>query len=307
MAIQIECPGCKAILQIADELAGRQGKCIHCGHRLTVPTSAPDGAAVVPGSPLLIEASPEAMVQELHHRGGSGLLVVFEPSADGSYDLADVPEHRLRCIVTEDIDQERFAQLLAGLGKRFGGKKNGGGPAAAPEDQPYDLKGDQLGMTLDEFRRRYARSVAGSPQRLPLCSDEAWGADRATLHVQPWHQAVGIVHARVDLPAEDDSPTIAGVKTELMLYHFVDGRLYRISAQFPTDLFHVVDKALVDKYGPPAREAKEPRQLEWENRVSSIVLSRGTVHPRTPSVLNLIHKELLTETESRVPKAAEDI
>jgi predicted Zn finger-like uncharacterized protein len=306
MAIQIQCPGCKAVLQVDESLAGKQGRCIHCGHRLTVPASG--GASVLPGSPSLSDASPEAMVRELYQRGSSALLVVFEPSADGSYDLADVPELSLRCIVTEDINQERFTQLLDGIGKRFGGKKKSGITAAvSPEDQPYELKGDRLGMSLEEFKKRYARSVEGSPQRLPLCSDEAWGANRATLHVQPWHRSAGIVHARVDLPAENDSPTIAGVKTELVLYHFVDGRLYRISAFLPTDLFHQVNESLVAKYGPPAHETKEPRQLVWENRVSSIVLSRGTVHPPEASTLHFIHKELAQAADSRVPKAAEDI
>lgn len=303
MAIQLECPGCQAVLQIADELAGRQGRCIHCGHQVTVP-GVPDAPAV-PASPLS-GVSPQAMVQELHRRGESALLLLFEPAADGSYNLADVPEGSLRCIVTEDIDQQRFAQVLDGFAKRFVGKKKNGGPGGT-SDQPFDLKGDRLGMTLDEFKRKYARSVAGNPQRLPLCSDEAWGADRASLQIEPWHQTAGIVHARVDLPAEDDSPTIAGVKTELVLYQFVDGRLFRILAHFPTDLFHVVSKALVDKYGAAARETKEPRQLEWENRVSSIALARGTVHPPEPSTLQLIHKTLAQTASARVPKAAEDI
>jgi hypothetical protein len=304
MAIQIECPGCKATLQVDESLAGKQGRCIHCGHRLTVP--AVGSTSVAPGSPSLGEASPEAMVRELYQRGGSALLVVFEPSSEGSYDLADVPEISLRCIVTEDINQERFAQLLDGIAKRFGGKKKGQAPAPL-EAQPYELKGDQLGMTLAEFKQKYARSVEGSPQRLPLCSDEAWGADRAALHVEPWHRAAGIVNARLDLPAEDDSPTVAGVKTELVLYHFVDGRLYRISAFFPTDLFHVVSDALLKKYGQPTHETKEPRQLVWDNRVSSIVLSRGTVHPPEASTLRFIHKQLAQIADSRVPKAAEDV
>ena len=37
MFLRIECPGCKAILQVEEALAGKQGKCIHCGHRIIVP------------------------------------------------------------------------------------------------------------------------------------------------------------------------------------------------------------------------------------------------------------------------------
>ena len=39
--MQLECPNCKATLQVPDEMAGKQGKCIHCGHRLVVPGAKP--------------------------------------------------------------------------------------------------------------------------------------------------------------------------------------------------------------------------------------------------------------------------
>ena len=42
--MQIECPRCKATLQVPDELAGKQGKCIHCGHRLVVPENPDDSS-----------------------------------------------------------------------------------------------------------------------------------------------------------------------------------------------------------------------------------------------------------------------
>ena len=53
---------------------------------------------------------------------------MFEPSAEGSYDLADVPDAKLKCIATEDVNQAKFAQLAASFGKRFTAKK----PAAKP-------------------------------------------------------------------------------------------------------------------------------------------------------------------------------
>ena len=34
MFLRIECPGCKAVLQVEESLAGKQGKCIHCGHKI---------------------------------------------------------------------------------------------------------------------------------------------------------------------------------------------------------------------------------------------------------------------------------
>src|SRR3990172_558072 len=101
------------------------------------------------------------MIKELHERRKSALLLVFEPSAEGSYDLGDVPDAKLKCVATEDINQARFAQLVASFAKRFTAKRpaakpaaNGlepsvvgklGGVAQGP-DEPYELKGDPLGM-----------------------------------------------------------------------------------------------------------------------------------------------------------------
>lgn len=301
MPLKVECPGCKAILQISEQLAGKQGKCIHCGHLLTVPMPGGNETA----SPTLSEATAEAMVRELHRRNESALLLLFRPTKKGSYDLAEVADADIKCIITEDINSRRFAQLIPSIGKRFNPKKTG--PATKGTlDQPYELKGDRLGMSLTEFKERYARFASDGRQDLPLCSDQSFGA-RADLQAQAWHRPAGIVHARIDRPEEGDSPTVAGVKTDLLLYQFVDSQLYRISAFFPTDQFHVVNEAIAQKYGLPSREIKQPREVIWENPLSLIVLTRGTVHPRTPSAMHLVHKELLAAAESRTPHGAEDI
>lgn len=321
--LQIECPGCKAVLQVEESLAGRQGKCIHCGHKIVVPRK--DGVPVPPPPPVpfLTEASPEAMVRELHDRKKSAILLVFEPAADGSYDLSGVPDNKLKCIATEDINQPRFAQLVASFTKRFAAKPQPSAPTApsaaqsssgdwgtatSGPDQPYELKGDRLGMSLADFKERYARfSPLTGQQELPICSDQPGYVGKAELHSEAWHRVAKIIHARVDNPNEDNSPTVAGVKTDLMLYQFIDDKLFRIWALFPTDLFHVVSDAVTQKFGPATHESKQPRELGWENAVSRIVLARGAVHPRTPSTLQLVHNELLEVAESRTPKGAADI
>ena len=134
MPIQIECPGCKATLVVDDSLAGKQGKCIQCGQRLIVPakggpaTAVPSKASVsnigAMGS-TLFEATPEAMARELFRRQQSAMLLVFKPSVEGSYDLADVADADLKCIVTEDINAARFGQLVAGFVKRFAPRRKG--------------------------------------------------------------------------------------------------------------------------------------------------------------------------------------
>jgi hypothetical protein len=339
MFLRIECPGCKAVLQVEEALAGKQGRCIHCGHKIVVPGGSdlpdvplpPPPPAYQPPSPppsppspppvqFLTEASPESMVRELFDRRKSALLLVFEPGEDQSYDLADVPDSKLKCIATEDINQARFAALVESFGKRFAPRRSArpnptAGPpsgigqlgGAAGADPLFELKGDRLGMHLDDFKKKYARFNNDGRQDLPICSDQGWGAGRTELHSEAWHRHAGIVHARVDNPSEDNSPTIAGLKTDLLLYHFVDGVLFRISAYFATDQFHIVSDAVLKKYGPPTRENKQPRQLIWENPMAMIDLTRGSVHPRTASTLNLVHKQLMMMAESRAPRGAADI
>jgi hypothetical protein len=335
MFLRIECPSCKAVLQVEEALAGKQGKCIHCGHKIIVPsTSGPAVSVPVPPPPpvpFLTEASPEAMIRELHERRKSALLLVFEPSPEGSYDLADIPDAKLKCVATEDINLERFAELVGSFGKRFmirkPAPKSDPAVAAAPAapaspqgsmvgklsgtvqgpDEPYEIKGDWLGMTMADFKKKYARFTPDGRQDLPICSDMPGYIGKADLHGEAWHRRANIIHARVDNPLEENSPTVAGVKTDLFLYQFVDGQLFRISAWFATDLFHLVSEAVLQKYGKPTSENKQPRELYWENNVSKIILSRGTVHPRTYSSLHLVHKQLAALAESRAPRASEDI
>jgi hypothetical protein len=306
MPIQIECPGCKAIIQVADELAGKHGKCIQCGHRVTIPARA-QASNLGNVSPAVFEATPEVMVRELYRRQQSAMLLVFPTPEDGSYDLAKVADGDLKCIATEDINQSRFAELVTSFMKRFGPRKQGA-PARQPttEELLYQLKGDRLGMSLEEFKQKYHRQVEGG-YKLPLCSDTAFGANKAALHAEPWHREAGIVNARVDLPAEDNSPTVAGIKTELLLYQFVDGKLFRIAALFPTDQFHIVSEAALSKYGVVTRETQKPRQLVWENPLAWVTLTRGSVHPRESSILELVHRELQLLAASRTPTAAADI
>ena len=97
------------------------------------------------------------------------------------------------------------------------------------------------------------------------------------------------------------------MKTELLLYHFIDGQLFRISAWLPTDLFHLVSEAAIKKYGPVTSETQRPRQLIWENPVSSVTFTRGSVHPPEPSTLVVMHKELAKAAEARAVRGVSDI
>jgi len=302
--LQVECPGCRQQLAVPPEFAGRVGKCPHCGHRLTIPGPPKASAGGLSGT--LFEATPESMLREIFRRQQSAMLLVFPTPGDGNYDLSNIPDGELKCIATEDINQARFAQLVGGFIQRFAPRKKGQAAAPSPEELLFELKGDKLGMPLEEFKTKYAGGAEGG-QRLPICSDTAWGANKASLHSEQWHLKAGIITARVDAPAEDNSPTVAGVKTELLLYQFIDGKLFRISAWFPTDQFHSVSDAAAKKYGPATRESQKPRQLVWDNPLATVHLTRGSVHPPEPSLLQLEHKQLTELAASRAPTAAADI
>jgi len=92
-----------------------------------------------------------------------------------------------------------------------------------------------------------------------------------------------------------------------LLYHFIDGKLFRITVELPTHEFHTVSEGALKKYGPATRESQKPRQLIWDNEVAEVVLTRGSVHPPLPSVLELVHKQLDELAATRAPTAAADM
>jgi hypothetical protein len=258
-------------------------------------------------SPSLSQATAPDMLAEIARRKKSAVLVVFETPDDASYQISRRPEANVRCYRTADMSDVQVMQVLGELGQMTQGQRNAkGGLGLRPDaEAPFELKGDRLGMTLVEFKQKYARTVGGV--KMPYTSDSFPGQANPSLWSEPWHAAAGIVHARVELPSEGNSPTIAGVKTDLFLYQFVDGKLYRITVLFDTEAFHLVREAMVQKHGPPTQEFKERVELAWENSVSTIRVVRGTMRPKKSSSLLLIHRQLQGLAEGRTPQRDEDL
>jgi hypothetical protein len=127
---------------------------------------------------------------------------------------------------------------------------------------------------------------------------------------ESWHAAARIVHCTIEFPFENRSgikQTVAGVKIDLLVYKFVDGRLFQISAYFDTREFDRMRAPLIDKYGEPWQEEKKPVKLIWWNGCSTIILSRGTISPQVWSTLDFSHDELISIVASRVPDRTEDL
>jgi hypothetical protein len=268
----------------------------------------PSAPAVSASAPLFQVGIPDMLV-EVQRRKKSAVMIVFETPPPGeSYEISKRPEANVRCYRTGDMNEAQVMQVLEQLGHMSKGMQNQkGGIGLQPEGAPlpYELKGDRLGMTLEEFKAKYARNAGGVV--MPFCADSCAGQAIAALNSEAWHVGAGLVNARVDLPSENSSPTIAGVKTEQFLYHFVDGRLYRMTVHFDTEAFHLIHAALVQKQGPAVKENKERGELWWENGVSTIHLIRGAMYPKKASRLIYFHNQLQKSAEGRAPKRETDL
>jgi hypothetical protein len=248
------------------------------------------------------------MLAEIYRRKKSAVMVVFETPADSSYQISRQPEANARVYRTPEMSDAQVMEVLEQLGHMSQGMRNQkGGIGLQPEGAPppFELKGDRLGMTLNEFKTKYARQAGGI--QLPYCSDSCPGQANPTLWCEPWHAAAGLVNGRVDLPTENNPPTIANVKTENFFYHFVDGKLFRMSVLFDTEAFHLVHEALIKKHGPPQRKFEDRMEIIWENGVSTIKLIRGMMRPKKASSLLYIHNQLQKIAEGRTPQRATDL
>jgi hypothetical protein len=306
MPIQIICPECNAMLQVDEKLAGKKGKCPKCAMVVEIP------GADCSNSPfaqrLLHDASPREIINELFRRRKSAVLALYDSPAATAYKLSELSNTKIDCLGTEDMNIDQLRQVLQDLAN-LANSENAGGMGIETEDkeQLYELKGDQLGMTLDEFKSKYERKIGGLPQPMPWCSDSSPNQELEGLFAEDWHAKAGIVHGRIDLPNESRSPTIGGVDTERIIYQFVDSHLYRITAFFDTEQFHVIRKCIIKKYGQVQQETDRPAELIWKNNRSSIKLIRGHVRPKRASLLHFVYDQLLKVAEQRKPSQEDDI
>lgn len=172
--------------------------------------------------------------------------------------------------------------------------------------QPWAFKGDQLGMSLADFRAKYHRTVEGDDRCAPFCSD---GSRNVYLLSEPWMAEAGIVHCSTYFPFERDGDrtptTVAGVPTECVVYKFIDEQLFQVFLAFATDFFGDVLAALEAKYGE-ADDSERNRHFMWTNYVSMINLQRGKIRPAEASILTFSHIKLGARAIDREPGPAID-
>jgi hypothetical protein len=153
--------------------------------------------------------------------------------------------------------------------------------------QPYELKGDRLGMSLAEFKARHYRKV-GKKGHAPFCSDE--GAAEVQKTRPPFVDCA--LFARYEVPDSLDRlpsyMTVANLNPWSYLFKFYEGQLFEIEVAFitlgpPEDLMSTYRRlydALISTYGPPTTSEKRLRKNRynedfeivlptWQNGVST--------------------------------------
>lgn len=131
----------------------------------------------------------------------------------------------------------------------------------ANADEPFGLKGDQLGSTLADFQKRHA-------------ADPACIAD-----VPVWHP---IGTSGVSWGFAQCDTTIAG-QTGTVMYRFLSeagnhaqARLWTMSATLKPDSFEDVKAAYRAAFGRPSLEEDIPEEVaRWSNDASDILLVRN--------------------------------
>jgi hypothetical protein len=159
---------------------------------------------------------------------------------------------------------------------------------AATHAQPYGLKGDVLGETIEEFRTKNERSIPlglmgkdrsivmpdlPAAKHLPQCSGDSPESDLSPDIQSDYESAeekrAGVVKCIASLSIDDDMdyddrPTIAGAQAYRTVYYFFQRsssgqfreanppkRLYMIRSTLPGTNYQEIRDAFVEKYGTP--------------------------------------------------------
>jgi hypothetical protein len=178
---------------------------------------------------------------------------------------------------------------------------------------PYDLKGDRLGMSLGDFRDKHHRNVGDvdvkgkyheDAHQAPFCEDKGNGLTECQIYF-PFEKAEGKA-----------AETIANAPADLM-FEFVDGKLWGISAVFKQADFETVKKGFTEKFGDPKSSESKMYQnafgatfsgqiLGWNNGTSTILLIERNRNLNTSSV-QMEHTALAAIAKARTSKSKPDM
>jgi hypothetical protein len=195
------------------------------------------------------------------------------------------------------------------------------GRSPSPSSQPFGLKGDVLGETIDEFRAHNERIITlgylgterakfapelPKTKHLPQCSndepDKNGNPSRDVQALTEEEKRAGVIKCIAALSLNDDldfedGPTVAGVNAVRTLYYFFHLRLYMIKSTLPGSEYPALRSAFIQKYGSPlARIAQYQNsmggkftgeELLWRNGVSQIQLGQRDGERDDPATVQL--------------------
>jgi hypothetical protein len=177
-------------------------------------------------------------------------------------------------------------------------------PAAA---EPYALKGDVLGESIEEFRTRNHRTInlgqmgqdhltldpdLPKSKVLPACSSDETDPERLPWDVRRLtdeERRAGVIKCVASLSVDDDSdfddrPTIAEVEAFRTVYYFFHNRLYMIRSTIQLAAYQTLRSAYIEKYGKPGIAAERYQNafgatvvgetLSWTNGSSEIHIAQ---------------------------------
>lgn len=196
--------------------------------------------------------------------------------------------------------------------------------------QPYDIKGDKLGMSLEEFKKHHYSFHAGSPKLHvpdstgPFCTDRAdsemfLSADEAAAGVVSCYPAWSVYRpglANLNRATHAEAETLANVELQGIAFHFYKGQLFKIIVIFPAEGYDIMKVAFAEKFGAPviiphelqnAYGAKfDGEESNWTNGVSSIQMKRRASDLSTGGMVMLL-PDIQKQVEAAMPKKPKDL
>jgi hypothetical protein len=186
--------------------------------------------------------------------------------------------------------------------------------------QPFGLKGDILGESIEEFRAKNDRSITlgqmgrdrasitpdlATTKHLPQCTNDhpdgnvSLSPDVQSDYETAEEKRAGVVKCIASLSIDDDldyedSPTIAGVEAYRTVYYFFRDRLYMIKSTLPGKSYPELRNTFVEKYGAPIVSVAQYQnllgakldgeKLLWKTDLSQINIGQRDGEPDDPTV-----------------------
>ena len=185
--------------------------------------------------------------------------------------------------------------------------------AVAQTPQPYDIKGERLGMSFEEFKKNHYNFRAGNPQKhikdafSPHC---VTGKSDVFLMLSVEEAAIGITACYPGIDPLDElilhkhpGPTLANQKLQAYTFYFYKGKLFKIIAVFKADEYDAMKAAFIEKFGKTFLERSN--SIIWSNGISTVGLTHYASGDNSIMLMTL--KSVMDEINSILPKPKNDL